>query len=137
MPDTDIGTGTSITFGTSGFAAKLIGVPTLASMSRPSIETSTMATTTAHTFMPGDLVDNGEIELEFEFDPSLTPPINAARETVTITFPINTAAGRTTAASWACSAFMTNYQPGVQMEERMRATATLKISGAITITAAT
>lgn len=133
MPISDEGTGVVMTFGTSAFAAFLASVDG-PSMSRESIQTSHMGTTTNHTFMPADLVDRGEINLEFHFDPSLTPPIALAAETVTIRWP--TPAGLTNGATWVGTAFMTNYTPGAQIGELMTASATLKVSGAITITAA-
>ncbi len=133
MPVTDEGHGCSITFGTSAFTGVLLAVNGY-NFSRPAIETSKMSTSTNHTFMPADLVDRGEIELEFEFDPSLTPPIASATETVTITFPVPS--GLSTGATWAASAFMTNYAPAARIGERMQASATLKVSGAVTITPA-
>lgn len=93
-----------------------------------------MGTTTNHTFMPADLVDRGEINLTFHFDPSLTPPIASAAETVTVRWP--TPAGLSNGATWVATCFMTNYTPGAQIGELMTATATLKVSGAVTITAA-
>ena len=133
MPISDEGTGVAIVFATSGFSARLQSVDG-PNMSRESINTTHMGTTTALTFMPADLVDSGDLTLTFHFDPSLTPPINAAAETVTITWPVP--AGLSAGATWVASAFMTGYQPGAQIGELMTAQATLKISGAITITAA-
>ena len=132
MPD--VGTGTSITFGTSGFSAALISVDGPSS-SREAVETSTMATTNSHTFMPADLVDRGEVSLTFEFDPDLEPPIDQAAETITITWPIPS--GLSNGATWVFSGFMTDYNPGASIDERMEASGTLKISGDITVTAAT
>ncbi len=133
MPISDEGTGVVMTFGTSAFAAYLASVDG-PSMSREAIQTSHMGTTLNHIFMPADLVDRGEINVEFHFDPSLTPPIAGAAETVTIRWP--TPAGLTNGATWVSSCFMTGYTPGAQIGELMTASATLKVSGAITITAA-
>lgn len=133
MPISDIGTGTTITFGTSGFAARLMDVD-WGGIKRAAVQTTHMGTTSNHSFMPGDLVDRGEIGLTFHFDPSLTPPIASAIETVTITWPVP--AGLTNGATWAASCFMTDYKPGAKIETLMEATATLKVTGAITITAA-
>ncbi len=55
-------------------------------------------------------------------------------ETVTIRWP--TPAGLTNGATWVASCFMTGYQPGAQIGELMTASATLKVSGAVTITPA-
>lgn len=133
MPVTDEGRGTTILFGTSAFSANLLAINGFG-FSRAAIETTRMNTSTNRTFMPEDLVDRGELELELEFDPSLTPPIASAAETVTITFPVPS--GLTTGATWAASCFATNYSGAVRIAERMQCTLTLKISGAVTITAA-
>jgi hypothetical protein len=133
MAISDIGTGTRITFGTSGFSAKLMSVEG-PDMKRPSIQTTDMSTTNNHTFMPGDLVDRGEAQITVQFDPSLTPPIAGAAETVTITWPVP--AGLTNAATWVFSGFMTDFKPSSHIEQLMEATATLKVSGGVTITAA-
>ncbi len=132
-PISDIGTGITIVFGTSAFLAHLAGVEG-PGMQRESVKTSHMGTTLNHTFMPGDLVDNGEITMEIHFDPSQTPPIHAAAETVTITWPVP--AGLTNPATWAASCFCTGFRPGARLEELMTATVTLKVSGPVTITAA-
>lgn len=133
MPVSDIGTGTLMTFGTSSFSARIESVDG-PSMHRDAIETTHMATTSNKTFMPGDLVDRGEINITFHHDASLTPPIASAAETVTITWPIPS--GLTNGATWAASCFMTDYSPTSEIEGLMTAKATLKVSGAITIVAA-
>lgn len=127
----DIGTGTSIVFGTSAFAANLL-VVNHNNSSRPVVKTSHMGTTTNDTFMPGDLTDNGEVEVEFQFNPDNQPPISGAAETITISFPLSS--GESVKATAAFSGFCFGWQWGAPMEELMTATATLKVSGAITWT---
>jgi hypothetical protein len=124
---TDIGTGSTVTFGTSGFSADILGV-NLSGVTREAINTSHMGTTSDHTFMPVDLVDNGTLELEIAWLATLTPPIitNAAAETVTVAF-----AG--SATTWSFSAFQTDLGITVPLEDKMTATMTFKISGAISI----
>jgi hypothetical protein len=124
---TDIGTGSTVTFGTSGFSADILGV-NLSGVTREAINTSHMGTTSDHTFMPTDLVDNGTLELEIAWLATLTPPIitNAAAETVTVAF-----AGSATV--WSFSAFQTDLGITVPLEDKMTATMTFKISGAISI----
>jgi hypothetical protein len=53
---------------------------------------------------------------------------------VTITWPVP--AGLTNAATWVFSGFMTDFKPSSHIEQLMEATATLKVSGGVTITAA-
>lgn len=127
----DVGTGTSITFGTSGFDANLLSIDGPSS-TRESVETSHMGTTGDHTFMPADLVDRGEVSLTFEFDPDKEPPIDQAAETITITWPVPS--GSSNGATWQFTGFMTDYSPGAAIDERMEASATIKISGDINFT---
>lgn len=124
---TNIGTGTTVTFGTSGFSFDLLNV-NWDGIERVVINTSHMGTTDAHTFMPGKLPDNGEIQIEGAFIGNLDPPIDGATETITVDV-----AGAGAGHRWAASAFMRNFSLGIPLEEKMTFTATLKVSGAITI----
>lgn len=127
----DNGTGASITFGTSSFSATVTAINGEA-IERVAIETSHLGTTTARTFIPGDLFDPGEVSLELLFDPDNKPPLNGAAETITVTFPV--AAGETNGATWAASGFVTGFSYGVPLEELMTGTMTIKLSGDITVT---
>ena len=134
----DVGTGTTITFGTSGFTANLMSVR-WSGISRAAIDTSHMGTTAAganqfgsRTFIPGDLVDPGELALEVQFNPQTNPPIGAAAETITVTFPL--VAGDATPASWACSGFVTAFEITDPLDDKMMATMTVKLSGKVSMT---
>ena len=128
----DSGFGTTITF-SSGFFAEILSVDP-PSMERAAIATTHSTTTGGKaTFIPSDITDYGEIGVEIAYNPSTDPPIDAAVETCTITFPIP--AGGSTAATWAISAFMTNFTPTVPIDDRMTARATLKCTGDITVSA--
>lgn len=120
----EVSTGISITFD-SGFFAEILDV-TPPGASRESIQTSHHGTSDAHTFTPAKLVDWGELQVEMAFDPGEAPPVNSEAETVTITF----AGGDT----WTFSGFMTGYEPSAPLEERMTASATIKVSGGVTVT---
>lgn len=124
---TDIGTGSTVTFGTSSFTADILSV-NLSGITREAINTSHMGTTSDHTFMPADLVDNGTLEMEVAWVAGLTPPIltNGAAETVTVAF-----AG--SASTWSFSAFQIDLGIVVPLEDKMTATMTFKITGAITL----
>ena len=126
---TDIGTGTTVTFGTSSFSADILDV-NWSGITRETINTSHMGTTDDHTFAAVDLVDNGEISMEIAFVGNLSPPIisNGAAETVTIDW-----AGASTGYTWAASAINTGFEIGAPLEDKMTGTLTLKVSGAITI----
>ena len=122
----DISTGITITFST-GFFAEILDVSPPGS-SRESIQTSHMGTTNAHTFTPADLVDWGELVVEMAFNPSTAIPIGGAAETITITFPDSGA------AVWTFTGFMTGFEPSAPLEDRMTATATIKVTGAVVVT---
>ena len=120
-----IGTGTTMTFAT-GFFAEILDISPPAG-ARESIQTSHMLTTVAHTFTPAKLVDWGEVNIEFAFFPSEDPPIDDPAEGVVITF------SNSSTATWAFDGFMTGYEPSVPLEERSSGSATLKVSGDVTV----
>lgn len=119
------GTGTSIEF-SSGFFAKILDL-TPPGPSRESIGTSHFGTSGAMTFEPAKLVDWGEMTVEIAFDPSATPPIGSAAESIVITFPD---AGTTT---WTFNGYMTSYEPSVPMDDQATASCTIKVSGGVTV----
>jgi len=124
-----ISTGTTIAFGTSAFAANITGYKPPSS-SRASLDTSHMGTTGPRTFIPGDLYDNGELNITIQFNPDTDPPIDGQPETITITYP--------SGATWVVTGFMTNYEPSdMPLEELLAASCTIKVTGAITITTGT
>ena len=83
----DTGNGGTITFGSSGWSGQFTAIRR-SGETRPSIDTTNLATTTARTFIPADLVDRGSIECDIQYDPDEPPPITSAAETITLTFPI-------------------------------------------------
>lgn len=124
-PAVDISTGFTIAFGTSGFTAQILDV-TPPGSERESIETSHQGTVTWKTFLPADLVNNGELEFTGHHNPDTDPPIDGATEQVTLTFPSD--------ATWVFQGFMTGYKPSWPFEDKGVFTATIKVTGAITIT---
>lgn len=127
----DNGTGASVTFGTSGFTANITAI-SHDGIERVSIPTSHLGTTTAHTFIPGDLFDPGELTLDLQHDGDNYPPIDQAAETITVIFPLGS--GESTAARWAFSGFATGYNYSIPLEDLMTGQLTVKASGDITDT---
>jgi len=119
----NLGTGTTIAFD-SGFFAEVTDIRPF-SAERPSIDMTHMGSTPAREFDPGDLVDWGEGTIEMHYFPDTAPPIDDAKETMTITFADSAA----TAISF--TAFMTNFEPRAPLEDKLVATARLKIDGAV------
>lgn len=114
----DIGTGTTIAF--PGFSFKVTGVKH-SGVSRPSIKTSHLATVGFDEFMPGDLVDPGMLELEIQYDPALTPPIDGEIQDCTITFPEG--------EEKSGQAFLTDFDADVPLEDLMTGTCKFKCTG--------
>lgn len=122
-----ISTGLGITYQT-GYFTEIIDF-TWSGISRESIETTHFATTGARAFVPGTLYDAGELQVEILFDPEVSPltALAAAAETVTVTY-----ADAAPASTMAASGFMTGFEIAAPLEDRMTATATLKLTGIIT-----
>lgn len=121
----DIGTGSTVVFGTSAFSADILSID-ISGVTRETYNTSHMGTTSSHTFALVDLVDNGTLTLEIAWVPGLVPPIltNGAMETVVLTFG-------GTGSTWTFSCGQTELGVVVPLEEKMTATCTFKISGSI------
>lgn len=143
MPGTtvDVGTGTTLTFGTSAYSAELLSID-WGGIERPAINVDHMGVAAAGAgemanglMIPGDITSPGEITATVHFNPENEPPVDAVAETITVTFPL--AAGDSTPASFACSGFVSAVSIGVPLEEKMTLDLTITLSGNITLTSAT
>lgn len=124
----DGGYGVQITFATSSFTAEIINDPQFSGQERTAIETTHHAVTNGwRTFIPGDLKDPGGFTFDINFDPDDQPPIAGAVETITIEFPVPS--GATTGATLACSGFVTSWEAGSPIDDRMTASITVKFTG--------
>lgn len=126
-----------LVFGTTGSDAFLAEITSInwSGLSRESIDqTHTASPDNYKEFDPSTLVDPGELEVELNFDPDTEPPIEQAKGTLTITFPL--ASGQISAATWAGAAFMTSIDVnGSDVAGKFTASTTWKFSGPITFTA--
>lgn len=129
----DTGTGATVAFATTSFAAQILDIAA-PNESRPDVDT-THLNSTARTSMPGDLVDPGTMTLEVAFNPDSAVPINQPAENITITWDLRS--GDSTASSWQFTGYVTESSPAVPLEERMTATITIRVTGAIAKTLAT
>lgn len=119
-----VGTGITITFAT-GFLAEIVGVK-WGGIERGALDGTHQGTATARVFSPSNLYDPGELEIQIHHIPATMPPIGAAAGAVTVTFP----GGK----QWQlASGFMTAYAIDAMLEDKILATARVKLSGAITI----
>ena len=117
-----LGHGTTITFAT-GFLAKIRSLQ-WTGVERTAVDDTFFNTTGGKAYEAADLYDPGELVVEIEHDTAATPPIASAAETVTLTWP--------DAQTHAASGFMVGYEFQTSDEEKVMATARIKLSGAVT-----
>ncbi len=129
------GYGITITFA-SGFLAEIVDVPTLPGFNRKWIDTThTQSPSNRMEGQPSDLVKVKPLKVTIHHDPSATPPIDDAIETITITFPLFE--GESTHATFACDGAMVDYDPKGPLDDKMVADVEIEFTGLETITAAT
>ena len=120
----DVGTGCTITHGTTSYAAVITGIS--GEVSRTVVETTDMSTTGARTRRVGDLYDPGTLTIQTILDPEEEAPYTTAEETITVTFPIK--AGDSTGATCVGSGAVSNFSWGAQVEELMTASYTVQFT---------
>lgn len=142
MPSTaaDEGRGATLTLGTSTWETNaLITSIQPESVTRAALETTHLGTSTARTFIPEDLVDNGGFTIEFlcgGSDTNATLPVLQAAETVTITYAV--IGTNSTGHIITGSGFCTEYTPGTaKVGELITGSAKFKWASTVTFTAAT
>ena len=121
--------GTTIVFGTSGFTGNIhaIGGRT---ETREAVKDSHIATTGQHTYIAGSLTEAGQTEITFEWDQSFStfPPITAAAETITISFPLKS--GERVKATEAGTGFLVAVTgPNLESDTLMTGSATIHWDG--------
>jgi len=126
------GTGATIVFGTSGFAANILSFNAY-DAELPVLKTSHMGTTTADTFIAGDLIDWGTMTMEIQFDGDDEPALDGVLETVTIVYN-KKASVSASGAILAGSGFTYQASNQVTLEEISTATIAVKWSGDLTWT---
>lgn len=119
-----VSTGISFDFPDSGFTADFVNV-TPPQFAREALETSHMLTTDFKTYIPAKLIEGGSLSCVIQFDPAIQPPIGADPETITITFADG--------SEWAFEGFMTDYQPGADLETVMQGTVIFKVADDVLI----
>ena len=117
-----LGHGTTITFDT-GFFAEILSMQ-WTGIERTVVPATTFGTTGGKAFEPADLTDAGELVVDILHSSTEVPPLGSAAETVTITWP--------DAQTHIFTGFMSGYEINVADEEKVRATARIKATGAIT-----
>jgi len=122
-----IGTGTTVTF-QSGLYAEIIELE-WSGLTRAVYDTSHFGTTGGMTVAPASTYDPGEISVRYAFDPEIDPTtaLTAVAETVTLTF-----ADAGPASTMAASGVLRDISITVPLEDRVTASAVIKLSGSIT-----
>lgn len=114
----------TIAFTTSAFTASFTKIGGF-EMSRESLDTSHLGTTSYRTKRPGDLVDCGQFDVEFFYNADQQPPITAVPETVTITLPDSTT-GTGSGATVVGSGFFSSFShPELVSDQMMVASGTV------------
>lgn len=121
-----VGTGATITFGTSALVFEILDFQPY-SLSRESVNTSHQGTSDWHTKAMKDLVDGGQTTFTCHYKPGLdvSTALTTASETVTITF----ADGETTSFSGA----LANYTPNYPHQDKPTVDVTVEVLGQPTI----
>lgn len=129
----DVGTGTTIAFGTSTYATQLLSV-SYGGLEVPLVDTTYMGTTGYRTKIFGDLKEGGELTCSILYGPNepITPGV---KETVTLTFPIPV--GGTAGATMVFSGGIRTGGFEVPLEDRMTGTFTVSVMDDVTFADAT
>lgn len=134
-------TKSTIDFGTTGFTAQITGMG-WPGITREALPTSHFLTSLpsagnfgSMTSIPACLTDAGEFTLEIHFNPDIIAPIEEEKETITVTFPLDS--NSTTSAIWVFEGFVTSYDITATLDEVMTASITVKITGEVDVTVAT
>lgn len=123
-----IGTGATVTY-QSGLFAEILSLE-WTGITRDTFETTHMGTTGGKTYGFGSLYDPGELSVELAFDNpdgGWITAIAAAAETTTVTV--------SNGNTWAASGAMSEFEWSAPLEDRMVATATIKLSGNVSLAA--
>lgn len=98
----------------------------LPEQSREKLDTSHHGTDTYKTYLPADLVDNGELSGEMGWSPGTASPIADEASEVTITFR--------NGATWSFDGFLSRLAPKAPVDDLLVADFTLVVAGEIEIT---
>jgi hypothetical protein len=92
------------------------------------LDASALDTEDEKEYVPGDLIEPGEIENELYFDGEQDLPEPRTKATVTVTYPL--AEGQATAASWTASGFFIGkVLPSAQLNTLMKSKVKFALDG--------
>ena len=119
-----IGTGTTVTFGTSAFVAHITSVAH-DGVERAVIDTSHLGSEKWRTKIPGLLTEPGALTSEFNYDPNDDPPIQGDVEPITVAFPLSQ-------GNFVFQGFMASWNWSAPLEEIMTGSMTIQSTGELT-----
>lgn len=123
----DTGHGATMTFGTSSISVNFTSID-MGETTRPDVETTYLGTTGNRTFIPGDLDDDGEITLPFQWDAEASLISTGTVETITVTFPQE--AGQTAPATYAGTGYIKRVRkPNLQTDTLQDGELTIRWDG--------
>ncbi len=120
-----VGDGTTVTFGTSGFAPEIKSV-SHDGIERVMVDRTHLGSSGGKQFLVSSILDYGTMTLNINFDPNDALPVAAAQETITIDWA---GSGDTWAFTGACASIS---GVNAEVETLMSATLEFKVSGVIT-----
>ena len=127
----DVGTGSTLTFGTSAFEADILLEDfDFSGFDRPVIDITHMGSTGSREYMLGDLYDTPTLNATVQWNPDEEAPSTAAAETITATFPIP--AGKASGATMAGSGAVVSWGATIPVEDKMTASLTIRYLNDIT-----
>lgn len=136
MPTFNTGHGATIAFGTTGFTAAFRSLGGF-DQDRGEHDKSHLGTTVYREIKPGDLIDPGEFEAEFFYNPDVQPPISSPAETITITLAkaISSTGTVTNGAVIAGSGFVKKWStPTITTDELLASSLTIRWADGPTFT---
>jgi hypothetical protein len=135
MTEARSGIGTTLTFGTSGFSAKVRNYNDIG-MSREILDATHMGSPAGATFTglifretrPGDLGTTKELSIDILFDPDDNDiPIDQPAEEITMQF--KALSTQSTGAQWIFDGFVSDWSASVPYDGLMTGTLTISVSG--------
>lgn len=124
----DVGTGSTVVFGTSTLFTPKITSIKLGAETVPVIDITNMGTTGYREKMQGDLKEPLAVTIETDYNPSLASILGTAAQTVTITFPIPSSGS--SGATIAGTAFLSSEKDAdIPLEDKMTASYVIQFDG--------
>jgi len=124
-----LGTGAVVGFALSGFTGEILAIA-WTDIAREAHAVDLMDAENWKEFVPDDLTDAGELQLEIAFDPDQQPPVVDDTETISVRIPASGGFKELSAEG-----FVQSWRWLASLEDKMRAEVVCKMTGAINTTA--